>query len=506
MSSTTPPGAGPVTVPQLREAVAQIGELVGFVAGALGERGGLDLGAVPPDVAADLAVALLRGADRGAAAATVLAGHVTATTGPGTGSLIHGRYASPQRWLEVEAGLSPSSAKAVLARARDLREHPAPVQQHWLAGSISGDQVRELTSGVNGVLAHLPTTRAEKQRLRADAVEVLLPVARAGTAADVKRAVARLRLLAESAVPRDGEKAEQAAVEAYDDQSLTCVRVGHLFRLEAYLLPEPAAAAMTVIDQYARRIADRDPDVRHDTGCPLAAPPAPFDKDGASFPTRRWCTCGGSAAAGVVAKDDRPHLLAVAFGELMTTHLDDGRVGSHHGIAPHVTIQVALDELRAGLGAELTMPGSDDPVLISSAAARRIMCDASITPVVVERLLRLEAATGTDHLAQLLRSTAITVLFVGRSQRTATPAQRRALQARDRHCIFPGCRAHPRRCQAHHVTEWENSGSTDLDNLCLLCPRHHISVHEGGWTITRTPGTSPYETGCWTLAPPRTQP
>ncbi|MFN8149165.1 MAG: HNH endonuclease, partial [Candidatus Nanopelagicales bacterium] len=111
------------------------------------------------------------------------------------------------------------------------------------------------------------------------------------------------------------------------------------------------------------------------------------------------------------------------------------------------------------------------------------------------------------RLSSLLRSTAIAVLYVGRSKRTITPAQRRALEARDRHCIFPGCRAHPRRCHAHHVREWENGGSTDLDNLALLCVRHHISVHEGGWTLTPTPGIAANETGYWTLhPPPRPQP
>ena len=70
----------------------------------------------------------------------------------------------------------------------------------------------------------------------------------------------------------------------------------------------------------------------------------------------------------------------------------------------------------------------------------------------------------------------------------------------------PGSPRVPRRCQAHHVREWDNDGPTDLDNLALLCRRHHTSVHEGGWTITPTPGIAAHETGCWTLAPPRTQP
>ena len=82
----------------------------------------------------------------------------------------------------------------------------------WLAGQVSGDSVRELTSGVSGALKSVKPTRAEKERLRAEAVDVLLPVAQEGTPAEVKRAVSRLRLLAESAFEEDA--VDQAAVEA----------------------------------------------------------------------------------------------------------------------------------------------------------------------------------------------------------------------------------------------------------------------------------------------------
>ena len=178
-----------------------------------------------------------------------------------------------------------------------------------------------------------------------------------------------------------------------------------------------------------------------------------------------------------------------------------------------MTVTVDVADLAAGLGAELAMPGHDDPLPITSEMARRIMCDASVTPVVVQKLVEAEqegadaAGAGVDELTRLLLSTAVAVLFVGRSERTVTPRQRRALEARDRHCIFPGCRAHPRRCHAHHVCEWEHDGCTDLDNLALLCVRHHISVHEGGWRIMPTPGVAPNETGYWTVhPPPRPQP
>ena len=73
------------------------------------------------------------------------------------------------------------------------------------------------------------------------------------------------------------------------------------------------------------------------------------------------------------------------------------------------------------------------------------------------------------------------VLDVGRRTRTISPALRRALAARDRHCRFPGCPA--RRCDAHHVEHWAHGGATALDNLVLLCRRHHRAVHEGGFRV-----------------------
>jgi hypothetical protein len=356
-----------------------------------------------------------------------------------------------------------------------------------------------------------------------------MPLARVGTVADVKKALHRLRLLADSAYddPERAAARAQSAVEAYDDQRLTCHQVGDHSILTAVLTHENAAAAMTVIDQYASRIADRDPDVIHDPSCPLAVPaqqtassaaasllPSTAASSTATAPVTEasaWCTCGASAAAGVVSKGNYPHLRAVAFGELMTGLLDDARVGSHHGIAPHVTLQVELDRLMAGLGGDLTMPGSDDAIVIGSRTVHRILCDASITPVIGRRppsstCVGGEPRSAGDQRADLLLSESVEVLYVGRAERTVPPGLRRALEARDRHCVFPGCRAHPRRCHAHHVREWENDGRTDIDNCVLLCVRHHHAVHEGGWTITRTPGTTAHQTGCWTFTPPRPQP
>ena len=73
-------------------------------------------------------------------------------------------------------------------------------------------------------------------------------------------------------------------------------------------------------------------------------------------------------------------------------------------------------------------------------------------------------------------------LSVGRRTRTLPPAIRRALNARDRGCRFPGCTA-IRFVEGHHVKHWANGGETKLDNLITLCRHHHRLVHEAGFQV-----------------------
>jgi hypothetical protein len=98
---------------------------------------------------------------------------------------------------------------------------------------------------------------------------------------------------------------------------------------------------------------------------------------------------------------------------------------------------------------------------------RRLACDADILPVVL-------GAEGE-------------VLDVGRAQRLATRAQRRALRAMYRTCAHPGCTVTFEQCRIHHVKPWEHGGLTDLACLIPLCSVHHHLVHEGGWTLTLDP-------------------
>ena len=75
-------------------------------------------------------------------------------------------------------------------------------------------------------------------------------------------------------------------------------------------------------------------------------------------------------------------------------------------------------------------------------------------------------------------------LDIGRKTRAVPPALQRALRSRDGGCRFPGC-THHRFVDAHHIQHWANGGATALDNLVLLCRRHHRLVHEGGFGVER---------------------
>ena len=75
---------------------------------------------------------------------------------------------------------------------------------------------------------------------------------------------------------------------------------------------------------------------------------------------------------------------------------------------------------------------------------------------------------------------------LGRLVRQYTRRQRHALALRDGGCAFPGCDRPPQWCDAHHLDFWDaDHGDTDLDRGALLCRRHHVLIHNRGWSIDR---------------------
>ncbi len=163
-------------------------------------------------------------------------------------------------------------------------------------------------------------------------------------------------------------------------------------------------------------------------------------------------------------------LVALARGAL-----DAGGLPTVRGERPHVRVAIDLLALCAQRGAAGVSGGSlgwAGP--LNPETARRLACDAGIARII----------TGPDGLP----------LDVGREQRTATAAIRRAVEARDGHCVFSGCDALPEWCDVHHVIHWAHGGPTSCDNGALLCERHHTSCHEGGFSIRRDPGTARWHT------------
>jgi hypothetical protein len=110
--------------------------------------------------------------------------------------------------------------------------------------------------------------------------------------------------------------------------------------------------------------------------------------------------------------------------------------------------------------------------------------------------LELLACTATVRAALLAPNGAL--LDLGRAQRLATPAQKTALLARDGGCVIPGCTVPGDACDAHHVQWWTRGGQTDLDNLTLLCGRHHTEVHQDTWHIQMLDGIPWVTPPSWT--------
>jgi hypothetical protein len=160
-------------------------------------------------------------------------------------------------------------------------------------------------------------------------------------------------------------------------------------------------------------------------------------------------------------------LVALARGAL-----DGGGLPDVRGERPHVRVTIDWQALCAARGSsgvaggELCWAGP-----ITPETARRLACDAKVVRII----------TGPNGLP----------LDVGREQRTASAAIRRAVELRDGHCVFARCDAPPEWCDVHHVIHWAFGGATSCENGALLCERHHTSCHEGGFTVRRDPRARP---------------
>jgi hypothetical protein len=129
-----------------------------------------------------------------------------------------------------------------------------------------------------------------------------------------------------------------------------------------------------------------------------------------------------------------------------------------------VTAVITLDNLRSGQGIGW-LDEVDEPV--SAATIQQLVCMAGFAPLLL----------GDNG----------EVLNLGRERRLFTPAQIKAMTARDGGCV--NCGAPASWCDAHHVLEWSaDGGPTDIDNGVLLCKGCHRMFHHTEFALRMIDG------------------
>lgn len=139
--------------------------------------------------------------------------------------------------------------------------------------------------------------------------------------------------------------------------------------------------------------------------------------------------------------------------------LASGEVGTHNGLPATIIVSTTLQDLESGQGQAVTGGGTLLP-----------MSD----------VIRL--ASHAHHYLAIFDKHTAEPLYLGRTKRLASAAQRIVLHAKDRGCTMPGCTVPGYGCQAHHAElDWADGGLTNITDETLACPPHNRLVKEGGW-------------------------
>ena len=355
-----------------------------------------------------------------------------------------------QEFLAWRCGITGREAREFLRVAEALRELPA-TREAFSRGELTYSKVRALT--------RVATATSE---------ESLLELAAALTASQLERALRAFRRVA-------AEDARHAHELEYVDYYLD--EDGTLF-LRARLAAEDGTLLIKALEAARERVLDRRRAERAET--------ADSARMQAEASTQAGAEVGAQAQpmAGTACLDPPRCVRVEALLDLARSSL--AAEGEPRRERARVVVHVDAAALCADGRGRCDL---EDGPLISPETARGLGCDADVV-----------AQIDRDGLP----------LSVGRSRRTVPPALRRLLEARDGEtCCFPGCERR-RHLHAHHRRHWAHGGETSLDNLVLLCHRHHRLVHEGGYTIEGAAGSGIRFRNrhgiVWPLAPPRPPP
>ena len=152
----------------------------------------------------------------------------------------------------------------------------------------------------------------------------------------------------------------------------------------------------------------------------------------------------------------RTHDAFLAMGRMA---LCSGELGSHNGLPVTVIATATVQDLETAAGVAVTGGGTLLP-----------MAD----------LIRM--AAHAHHYLYLYDKHTSESLYLGRTKRLASPAQRIVLHARDRGCTRPGCTVPGYWCQAHHaVADWKDGGLTNVDDMALGCGPDNRMIENTDW-------------------------
>jgi hypothetical protein len=322
---------------------------------------------------------------------------------------------------------------ADLAPRRTLTGQPLPpVLERTAAAQARGQINAEHIQVIRGFLANLPD--AVDYQAREAAETDLARIATEQSPEGLRKAAdLLLALLHPDGDYTDAERARRRGLSIGNQQ------VDGMSRLSAWITPELRATLEPILAKW---------------GAP-----------GMCNPNDLKPTIDGEPDNAAVDGDDRTqyqrnHDALLAMGRNL---LCSGQLGQHNGLPTTIIVTTTLQELESGAGQAITAGGTRLP-----------MAD-----------LIAEASHAFHYLAVFDQHTE-QALYLGRTRRCATGAQRIVLYARDRGCTRPGCTASGYNCQVHHaVADWKNGGQTDIDDLTLACSPDNNLIEQTEWTTRK---------------------
>ncbi|MGV0739825.1 HNH endonuclease signature motif containing protein [Mycobacterium syngnathidarum] len=336
------------------------------------------------------------------------------------------------RWRlsSTEAGRRVAEA-AELGPRRALTGEPLPpvlpaVTAAEAAGLINADHVKVLRDAVSRLPGFVDV--ATRDQFEADLVRVAVA---AGPKELKDTAELRLFLL-------DQDGPEPDDTERGRKRGVTMAKQGRdaMTAVMANLTPE-AAAVMEVL--FARFAAPGMCNPDDPEPCTSGTPTqAQIDSDHRSLAQRQ-----------------HDALLVIGRIALMTD------LGQLNGLPVAVIIRTTLQDLESRAGIGVTGGGTKIPI---------------------KDVIRM-AGHANHHLAVFDHATGAALDYF-RARRTASPAQRIMLIARDGGCTKPCCAVGAYGSQVHHATaDWADGGNTNVDEMALACGPHNRLVNaDGGYT------------------------